>query len=57
MTREPIPDVIADCMLKGCQKEKLRAEIERLTALGLKFLNEQTDENAAALRAALEPKP
>lgn len=36
---------------------KLMTENDRLRALALKFLNEQTDENAAALRAALERKP
>lgn len=35
----------------------MRVEIERLQALALTFLNEQTDENAAALRAALDSKP
>lgn len=32
---------------------RLMTENDRLRALALKFLNEQTDENAAALRDAL----
>jgi hypothetical protein len=35
----------------------LYAEVERLRTLALAFLNCQTDENAEALRRALEPKP
>jgi hypothetical protein len=40
-----------------CQRGELRAEVEQLKALALKFLDEQTDEHAAALRAALGRKP
>jgi hypothetical protein len=36
---------------------EFHAEVARLRTLALKFLDEQTDENAAALRAALERKP
>ena len=44
---------------QGSEKEceQLQAEIERLRALALAFLDCQTDEHAEALRRALEPKP
>lgn len=42
--------------LSGVEAERLEAadEIERLRALGLAFLNCQTEENAEALRRACE---